>query len=154
MMKRAKAIALTSLVAGTLDIAAAMLNFFIATGKNPARVPQFIASGVFGDDAFSDDALMPAYGLFFHYCVATSWTILFFIAYPKMRLLAKYRILNGVVYGIVVWIIMTQIVLPLSNVRQRPFNPGTALLGISILMVCIGLPISFGAEKFYKEGVQ
>jgi hypothetical protein len=45
-------------------------------------------------------------------------------------------------YGIVVWFVMNMIVLPLSNVRQGPFNLFQAIVGAVILMFCIGLPIA------------
>ncbi|MBI2427565.1 MAG: hypothetical protein HYV29_01965 [Ignavibacteriales bacterium] len=132
------AVALTALIAGTLDIAAAMLNFVIATGKNPFRVLQFIASGVFGKDAFTDDLLMPVYGLIFHFCIATIWTTLYFSAYPKIKIAATRWMLSGVLYAVIVWSVMTQAVLPLSNVPQQPFDIGRAALAAAILIVCIG----------------
>lgn len=144
-------IILTGLIAGTLDIIAAMANFFIATGKNPVRVLQFIASGVFGTDAFSDDPLMPIYGLIFHFCIATIWTALFFIAYPIAKVAAKHWILSGVVYALIVWGTMTRVVLPLSYVPQQPFEIDKALLAIAILIACIGLPISYSANRFYSR---
>lgn len=146
-----KRLVFTALTAGTLDIAAAMLNFFISTGKNPEPVLRFIASGVFGKDAFSDNAWMPYFGLFFHYCIATTWTILFFMAYPKIKLLSKNWIVSGSVYAVVVWILMTYVVLPLSNVPQLPFDLVKALVAIAILIVCIGMPISYSAKKYFSS---
>ncbi len=144
-------IVFTGATAGTLDIAAALLNFFITTGKNPIRVLQFIASGVFGADAFGGDALMPLYGLVFHYFIATCWTIIFFLAYRRIKLIRKSWVLSGISYAVVVWTIMTRIVLPLSRVPQIPFDLGKAALAIAILIACIGLPISFGIKKYYAS---
>lgn len=150
MKKLIASIAVTGLIAGSLDIAAALLAFLIATGKNPVRVLQFIASGVFGMDAFSDNPMMPVVGLIFHYFIAALWTTLFFIAYPKIKFLSKHWIVSGIAYAVIVWSIMTQVVLPLSNVPQQPFDPARAALAIAILIVCIGLPISFSAKRFYS----
>lgn len=159
MKNRPNIIALTALIAGALDIAAAMLNYFIATGKNPLLVLQFIASGIFGKAAFAGGVLMPAYGLIFHFCIASIWTALFFIAYPAVRIAAKNWILSGIVYALFVWGAMTNVVLPFSNVPQQPFEIDKAILAVAILILCIGLPISFSAKRFYSrqhpnEGVQ
>jgi len=143
-------IILTALLAGTLDIAAAMLNFYLPTGKNPVIVLQFIASGVFGKTAFAGDPMMPWYGTIFHYCIAATWTVTYFFIYPKIKILSKNWFLSGSSYAVIVWLIMTQAVLPLSNVPQIPFDLGRAAIGIAILIVCVGMPISFLVSKFYR----
>ncbi|HEY4612913.1 MAG TPA: hypothetical protein VII11_08025, partial [Bacteroidota bacterium] len=89
----AKAILTTWLLAGTLDILAAFTQYMIGTGgKNPVNVLLFIASGVFGrETAFSGGYPMAALGLAFHYFIAFTWTLLFYLAYPKMNILAKNK---------------------------------------------------------------
>ncbi len=151
MSRRSVYIILTGLIAGTLDIAAAMTHFFIATGKNPVRVLQFIASGVFGIDAFSDNPMMPLYGSVFHFFIAMIWTTLFFIVYPTIKFFARHWILSGMLYAVIVWSVMTQTVLPLSSVPHQPFDSLKAILAVVILIFCIGLPISFSANKFYSR---
>jgi hypothetical protein len=145
-----KIIIFTALLAGTLDIAAAMLNFYLPTGKNPVIVLEFIASGVFGKAAFAGDPMMPWYGAVFHYSIATMWTVVYFFAFPKIKILSKNWFLSGSSYAVVVWLIMTQVVLPLSNVPQIPFDLGRAAIGIAILIACVGMPISFRVSKFYR----
>ena len=149
----AKAILTTWLLAGTLDILAAFTQYMIGTGgKNPVNVLLFIASGVFGrETAFSGGYPMAALGLAFHYFIALSWTLLFFFAYPKMNILAKNKFATGIAYGIVIWLVMNQIVLPLSNVSRGAFDLGRAALGTLVLMVCVGLPISFTIGKYYSQ---
>jgi hypothetical protein len=39
---------LSGLLVGTLDITAALVQFYIKTGKDPLIVPKYIASAVFG----------------------------------------------------------------------------------------------------------
>lgn len=138
-------------IAGTLDILCALVQFYIKTGKNPVAVLNFIASGFFGMEAFNNNPLMPINGLFFHYIITVSWTVLFFFLYPKISFLSKNIIISGVCYGIFIWVIMTQVVVPLSNTPKLPFNIVQALLGITILIFAVGLPISFLTSKFYKE---
>lgn len=53
----------TGLLVGTLDISAAIINYTLSYQKNPVRVFQFIASGVFGKEAFSGNSSMIFYGI-------------------------------------------------------------------------------------------
>ncbi len=144
------AIMKAGLIAGTLDITCALLQFYIRTGKNPVLVLKFVASGVFGKaTAYSGDAMMPLWGLIFHYAIAFIWTIIFFIACSKIRLLLKNWIASAVLYGIFVWAIMAFIVVPLSNTPKIPFNPVQATIGALILVAAIGLPVSCIANTYY-----
>ena len=50
-----KAIALVGLIAGTLDILAAFLLYFISSGNGAMNVLRYIASGMVGGKAFSGE---------------------------------------------------------------------------------------------------
>jgi hypothetical protein len=142
-----KAILLAWLIVGTLDITAAIIQTLIK-GGNIIKMFQYIASGVFGKASFSGGLPFAFYGLVFHYCIAFGWTALFFLIYPKMRLLSKNKIITGLGYGFFVWLVMNGVVLPLSNVPQSPIRIFPAVL---ILMAAIGLPLSFMVNKFYSS---
>lgn len=137
------------LLAGTLDILAAIL--ILAKGKAVATL-KFIASGVFGKAAFSGGAEMVAAGAFFHYFIATSFTAGYFLVYPGLPLLQKNKWMSGVFYGIFVWTLMNRVVVPLSHAPQSPFAWDSALKNMAILVVCIGLPIAWLADRFYSSG--
>jgi hypothetical protein len=130
------------LTAGTLDITAAIVYYPLRSGGRIATLLQGIASGALGVSAFQGGLRTAALGVGFHYLIAFIWTLLFFVAARKFEMLTKDLFLAGMVYGIVVWLAMNLIVLPLSNVRHGPFNPTQAVIGAVILMFCIGLPIS------------
>lgn len=143
---------LSGLLVGTLDIATALIQYYAKTGKDPNNVLRFIASGVFGPDAFSGGAPMAAWGLLFHYTIAFSFTGCFFWLYRRSALLARSRVLTGVGYGLFVWCVMNLVVVPLSRTPKAPFDPGKAALAALILVVMIGLPLSFIARKYLKPG--
>src|SRR5258708_4777139 len=106
-----KTIMWAGLLVGTLDITAAFIQT-LAYGRNPISVLNFIASGVFGKQAFSGGLPFAFCGMVFHYCIAYSWTTLLFLTYPQLKFLSKNRILTGLGYGLFIWLIMTRIVLP------------------------------------------
>lgn len=136
------------LLAGTLDAIGAIVVY----QANPIAMFKFIASGAFGAGrAFSAGSSMVFWGILFHYVIAYSWTIVFFFLYPAFSFMRKNKYITGLFYGIVVWIIMNQVVIPLSEISQKPFNIRGALIGASILMVAIGLPISLLTHRYYAR---
>lgn len=147
-----KTILLTGFVAGTLDMSAALTVYsLILSVVSPIRLLQSIASGVLGQEAFAGGAPTAFLGLLFHYVIAFSWTIFFFLVFPYIPFLRKQKIISGLLYGIFVWIMMNLVVLPLSRVNQQPFTLKGVLIGAGILMICIGLPISLLIHKHYAS---
>ena len=138
-------------LAGTMDILAASLTYFIRTGKSPMDVLAYIATAVYGVEALSGNGWIYFTGLLFHYCIAYGWSFIFFVFYPKMALLRKNRIASSVSYGLLVWCAMNLIVLPMTRIQVPPFDPFRALIGAAILIVCIGLPLSVLAHRFYSR---
>jgi|SRR5450432_1437675 hypothetical protein len=140
------------LIVGTLDILSAFIHVCIKTGSpHIPDILKFIASGIFGKDASSGGIGMVLAGLVFHYVIAFTWTIFFFWLYPKIKAASKNRIWTGIVYGIFVWVVMNLVVVPLSNIPHRDFNIWNALINTIILMVCVGLPLSFMASVHFKH---
>jgi uncharacterized membrane protein YagU involved in acid resistance len=130
------------LVGGTLDITTASIYYPRKYNITQILLLQNIASGVFGERAFSGGLRMAVLGLVFHYCIAFFWTIIFFISYTAMKISRRNWFITGMAFGIVVWLVMNLVVLPMSNVNRSPFDPIEALIGAVILIFCIGLPNS------------
>ena len=135
------------LIAGTLDITAACIQTYIKVGKGPDAVLKYLASAVFGKDAYTSGAIMIFIGLVFHYIVAMSYTLFFFWLVQKFPTLLKTKILTAIVYSIFMWAFMEFAVLPLTKVPHRPIILTNALIAIGILVVCIGLPITYMASR-------
>lgn len=137
----------SALLVGTLDILAASIQFYLNTGNGPAPVLKFIASGVFGPEAFSGGKSMVFYGLLFHYLIAFGFTLFFFILSIAFPSILKFKVITGILYGVFVWMVMNLLVLPFSNTPKSEFNWISAGIGILILIVCVGLPLSFIASR-------
>ena len=138
------------LVAGTLDALGAMTTFMLRGGKNPMIVWKYVASGVFGKEALSGGTAIVVWGLVFHFCIATTFAAFFFLVYPTLRRFISNPVVLGLLYGILVWVVMNLIALPLSNVAPQTFELIKVLIGMSVLIVCIGLPISLIVSKRYS----
>lgn len=145
-----RTVAVSWLLVGTLDILAAIIQTLIA-GASIERLMRYIASGIFGETAFTGGAWYPVAGLIFHYLIAFSWTILFYLLYPKLRFAPSNRLVVGIGYGALIWFVMNRIVLPLSNVPQRAFDLQRAIIAALVLMVAIGIPLSFRAQKYFSR---
>jgi hypothetical protein len=147
----AAAVLTTGLIAGILDIIAACVSAYIQRGMTPDKLLQFVASGLFGVHAFNGGTTMAIIGLIMHFMIAISWTLLFYLLYPRLSILRKNKILVGIIYGAFVWVIMNRVILPFTAIPKSPFNPVSALIGMVILMLMIGMPNSFRAAKYYRE---
>lgn len=147
-----KTILQAGFVAGTLDIVGAIVVYSLMAQKMIAiPILQSVASGVFGKDASTGGTSMAIYGRFFHYLIALGFATIYFLIFPKISFFRSQKILSGIVYGVIVWLIMNLGILPLSNASQNPFTLKGVLIGMTILIFCIGLPISFIVHRYYTS---
>jgi hypothetical protein len=142
-----KYILLTGLLVGTLDGITPMIVYQL----NPVLLFRVVASGAFGKDAFTGSDTIALWGLFFHLFIAMSWTVLFYLIFPKIAPYSKNKFITGLLYGIVVWVVMNLVVVPMSNVTPRDFTLAGVLKGMIILMLMVGLPISILAHRYYSR---
>ncbi len=146
------AVAATGLLAGTLDILAAFVSAYLQAGSGPQRVLQSVASGAFGKDAFDGGWTTAIAGLVFHFMIATCWTAVYFVAYPRVSFLKKNALISGALYGVFVWLCMNLIVIPASQIGRFPFPfKPQMLIGVGILIVCIGIPIAISASHHWNS---
>lgn len=146
-----RAILITGLIAGTLDILAACLHTYISSGTHAVTVLQYIGSVFLGKESYRMGFTSALLGLAMHYTIAYGWTLLFFLLYPKLKFLSGNKVVVGLLYGIFVWLMMNLVILNLIGVGKGSFKPLQTIIGCGILMLCIGLPIAWGADKYYKR---
>lgn len=140
------------LLSGLLDAIAASVMFMITSGgKSPELVWRYVASAVLKADAYSGGKVVILWGLLFHFMIAFIWTCLYFVAYPYIKFLHRNSIVSGLLYGIVIWIGMNFVVVPISFAKKGSFDLIKALPGIIVLMVCVGLPIAIIVGRYYKR---
>ncbi len=142
------------LLVGTLDITAACLHYYIKTGRGPAGVLKYVASGVFGQAALTGGDTMPAWGLLFHYIMALAFSYFFFQVFPLLQSITHNRVITGVIYGSFTWLISTQVIVRLSNTPKFPFDVLKAVTAAGILITCIGIPLAYiaAADNPHQAG--
>jgi hypothetical protein len=149
----ARWLCLGALVAGALDISYAIVFHHFRSGVPPARILQSVASGLLGRDAYKGGALTAMLGLGLHFFNAFVITAIFFAAAAKIPALIRRPTPIGILYGIVVYAVMNDVVVPLSAIGHRfPFVPIVAITGILVHMFFIGVPIAWAARAAFARG--
>ena len=150
MSKFFKAVLLTGLFVGTTDLLAAYITQWIKTGKFADRMLHYIAGGALGLETSMQGGNGIAFlGLFFHFFICFAFTLLFFIVFPRLKLLWFNKYLVGMLYAIFVAIVVNQVILPITPLPTSPFNLSQSIIGWITLGVVLGIPIAFNAYKYY-----
>ena len=143
------------LLTGTLD---AILSIIFSYPANLDQSYRFIASGFFGTAAFTAN-YMVFWGVLFHYLIASVFSAVFFLLYPNFKRVINNKYILALVFGLIIWIISTFAILPLSNVPDikgvtkypSQLNLIPAIISFAGLSLCLGLPISLIANKYYQK---
>ena len=150
MSRAVRAILLTGLIVGTLDILSALIMAW-SRGSTATRLLQFVASGLIGQSSFQGGTGTATLGLFLHFVIAFGVVIVFHFARQWLAILREHPFAAGILYGVIVWIVMNFVVLPLSAAQPRHTLIGD-LIQIGIHMFIIGLPTSLLLRRFSGEG--
>lgn len=136
---------------GILDGLAAVVNSVIR-GGSPSRVFQYIASGLLGQSAFEGGAATTLLGLLLHFVVAFGASIVFVLAGRLVPIISRIPFYaSGPIYGVIVYFVMRDVILPMSLVTRLNYNPSAVITGLIIHIFCVGLPIAFINSRFTKE---
>lgn len=139
-----KTIFISGFIAAVLDILAAIVVYTLIQQKTTTlKMLQSIASAVFGKAAYNGGIEMGLYGLVFHFFIAFCFAAAYCFAFPYISFFRKHTVISGVLYGVLIWMIMNLVVLPIAFQYRPSFAWDAAFTGIIILILAVGLPISF-----------
>jgi hypothetical protein len=139
-------IGIGGMIAGALDITDAIV-FYYLRGVSPITILQSIASGLLGAGAFQGGTQTAILGLFLHFVIALGAATVFYLASLRMRALWRHPFIAGAAYGLVVYVVMNFVVLPLSAFAVRPFQVNAAFFNLIFAhIVCVGWPIALAAR--------
>jgi hypothetical protein len=147
--KPSRAILWGGLICGIMDMTAACIFYGVLRGRSPIRIMQSVATGVLGAAAYDGEIATAALGLFLHFVIAFGAATVFYFASRKLPILTQHAIICGIVYGIAVYFFMQLVVVPLSAFPHKSSFTFVGLAtGLTIHMICVGLPISLATRKF------
>ncbi|MGA9648951.1 hypothetical protein [Pedobacter sp.] len=141
----------SGLISGILDAIAACTVFYLKQGFSPGQVMKFIATGVYGPQAFQGGWVMVLTGLFLHFFIAFTIAWLYYMVFPNLRALNSKPVLSGIVYGGLIWIVMNIIIIPLTQVPPAPFDPKGVMVSIVWHMILVGLPIAIITKRAFNK---
>jgi uncharacterized membrane protein YagU involved in acid resistance len=131
-------------VAGTVDIFAPALIYMVT----PMRILQAIARGVLGSASFEMGVTSAALGLVLQWFMSILIAAIFVFVATRMRVLVQRWLAAGIAYGVVVFVVMNYVVVPLSAVGKFPtFTTLTFTLNL-LAMLLFGLIVSWFAQRF------
>jgi uncharacterized membrane protein YagU involved in acid resistance len=142
-----RAILVGGAIGGALDLLFAV-SFAGYYGVAPSRVFRTIASGLLGNAALTGGNAVSALGVACHFALSWIWAALFAAAAWRYPTLTRRPFLSGVLFGIVVFLSMRLIVLPLSAYpRPVSFEPLATVLDLLSHMLLFGTPIAVMVSK-------
>jgi len=141
-----EAILLGTLIVGTLDITDAIVVTVLRGGK-PVRMLQGIASGLLGRASFSGGPSTALLGLGIHFFIAFSVVTTYYVVSRQIPPLRRRPVAYGIAYGILVYIFMNLVVIPLSAIGAVRFSLPLFVNGILIHMFGVGLPSALVAAR-------
>ena len=129
------------LLAGTVDIAAASL----INGISPLIILRAIASGLLGRAAFQGGLPVALLGLFLQWAMSLLIAAIFVVAAQWMAWMRKRWVAAGLAYGVVVFVVMEYVVVPLSAAMKPHFTTWSLLENVAAMLL-FGLIVSWFAR--------
>jgi uncharacterized membrane protein YagU involved in acid resistance len=141
-----EAIVYGTLAVGTLDILDAILFYRLRSNVSPTRIFQSIASGLLGKASFSGGIATAALGLGLHYLIAFSVVAAYLVASRWWTRLRHDPLVYGPIYGVLVYLFMNEIVVPLSQAATGVKPLSVVLNGLAIHILGVGIPAALLAR--------
>ena len=141
------------LVAGTLDIAYACIFWALKAGVPAQRIFQSVAAGLLGKASFDGGAGTAALGLALHFFIAVTMAVVYYLVARRWPLLWQRPWLCGAGYGVLLYLIMNYVVVPLSAAGPGSKDPLWVALTIVVHVLFIGIPCALFARQALAAGL-
>lgn len=143
------------LIAGTIDIGAASIIYH----ANPLGVMRAVASGVLGEHVRGSGLPGSSLGMLLQWLMGIIIAAIYVIVSGKLGILARLNrwwLAAGIAYGVVIYFVMNDVVVPLSAsprpAVEPPFDP--QLFAENMLaMILFGIIVAYCAKRYLHEGM-
>ena len=141
------AVLLGGSIAGLLDIVFA-ISFAAYNGTPPLRLLQIVASGLLGKAALDGGVPVALLGLALHFVMSFLWAGTFLAAAKVVPALTRHPVPSGIAFGVVVFLAMRLVVVPLSAFPfPMPFKPLATTLDLLSHTLLFGIPIAWATRR-------
>lgn len=145
---RTQAILWGGFAAGVIDLVTIFVIWQTVENIPPVVILQAIATAFMGDAAYQAGAEAALLGLLLHFFVSLCFAAAYVAAAGRITLLKRYPFLCGPVYGIIAYVFMTYVVVPLSLATfGRPETLPDLARSLLMYMFLFGLPIAWAAGR-------
>ena len=129
--------------AGAIDFLYASIMTMMA-GQPATRAWMGVAAALFGKNMVIEVGMpMAAVGAALHFFITISAAAIFYVAAVRQPLLLKHRLASAVAFGILFFLAMNYVIVPLSVIGRPIFvGPGRIAREVLTHIIVIGLPIS------------
>jgi hypothetical protein len=140
------------LVVGILDGLFALIFYGLILGVKPIRIFQSVAAGLLGKASYDGGISTFLLGVLLHFVVATCIAAVYYVASLKLPFLIRHAVICGLVYGLIAYLGMNYVIIPLSAVGSRPSPPFLRVFLPAFIAhaFLVGLPIALIARRFGK----
>jgi uncharacterized membrane protein YagU involved in acid resistance len=153
MRRVTKSLVYGGLIAGTIDIGAAA----VMSAASPLLILRFIATGLLGRAALQGGTAVMLLGLLLQWGMSILIAAFYSVAAHKWPVLARRWFAWGAVYGVVVFIVMNYVVVPLSAAPHKSAHPliwyvenGLAMLVFGWLVACVANRCLMGDSRVLR----
>ncbi|MGQ0586106.1 MAG: hypothetical protein ACT4PK_02755 [Gammaproteobacteria bacterium] len=148
LLRPAGWVGLGGLVAGALDISYACIYWAIAREVPAQRILQSVASGWLGNASYQGGWGSALLGLASHFFITLTMSAAYYALSRHQAALWQRPVLLGAAYGVLLFIVMNYVVVPLSNaVARGPGNDLWTWLSVVAHMVLVGIPIALATRQ-------
>jgi hypothetical protein len=144
-----KPIVVATVVCGTLDILLAVV-LTLMRGREPAVMLRFVASGPF-PAATGWGAAGSALGLAVHFTLMGIMVGWFVIAARNVPALTDKPWLAGLIYGLITYVVMNLIVVPLRFPAAWPPAPLSVATQLFAHVALVGWPTAFITRRYLRR---
>jgi uncharacterized membrane protein YagU involved in acid resistance len=126
-------IAIGTALIGSLDLVFVSSYWAAAADVPPVRILQSIATGVLGKASYEGGAKTALLGGALHYFIIAMFVLAYYVASRWIPALSRRPVAYGLAYGLLLYVLMNYIVVPLSRAGQSgSFNVPWELSSIAM----------------------
>jgi hypothetical protein len=138
------------LIAGALDLAFAFA-FYGPQGATPLRILQFIASGVLGRGSFQMGLASATLGAFCHFFISVCAATIYYLASLRFPFLTRRVAIAGAIFGVLMFLAMRFIVVPLSAIKPSPMKAGNVIGELCSHVFLFGMVIAYAVSRALRR---
>jgi hypothetical protein len=135
----------------TVDLIFACTFWHLLYAVPSSRLIQNIASGLLGKRAFVGGMNTVLLGLLLQYAMMSVMVGVYYVLSRRFSALNRHPWRYGTAYGVLLYIVMNDIVLPLSAAPKAPFVMSWVLCSVAMHWL-IGVVIAQGAHRSAQKG--